>query len=41
LERSHENIKIVVSDTGKGIEPEFLPHIFEISAEIRDGLAQF
>ena len=29
LERDDRQARIVVSDTGKGIEPEFLPHIFD------------
>jgi PAS domain S-box-containing protein len=29
LERREEDICIVVSDTGVGIEPEFLPHVFD------------
>jgi signal transduction histidine kinase len=29
LERSGDGIKIVVSDTGRGIEPEFLPFVFD------------
>jgi CheY-like chemotaxis protein len=29
LRRSGPNIAIVVADTGKGISPEFLPHVFE------------
>jgi PAS domain S-box-containing protein len=29
LERVNSHIEIVVSDTGQGIEPEFLPHVFE------------
>jgi PAS domain S-box-containing protein len=29
LERSNSQIEIVVSDTGQGISPEFLPHVFD------------
>jgi CheY-like chemotaxis protein len=29
LERSDNYLCIIVSDTGKGIDPEFLPHIFD------------
>ncbi len=29
LERSGSVVKIIVSDTGQGIEPEFLPYLFE------------
>jgi PAS domain S-box-containing protein len=29
LERINSHIEIAVSDTGAGIEPEFLPHVFE------------
>jgi PAS domain S-box-containing protein len=29
LERSDRDLCIIVSDTGKGIDPEFLPHIFD------------
>ncbi len=29
LERINSHVEIVISDTGKGIEPEFLPHVFD------------
>ncbi|HVL58972.1 MAG TPA: PAS domain-containing sensor histidine kinase, partial [Burkholderiaceae bacterium] len=29
LERVNSHVEIVVSDTGQGIKPEFLPHLFE------------
>ncbi|HEY0081308.1 MAG TPA: ATP-binding protein [Pyrinomonadaceae bacterium] len=29
LERVDSHVEIVVSDSGKGIEPEFLPHVFD------------
>jgi PAS domain S-box-containing protein len=33
LKRSDEGIKITVSDTGKGIGPEFLPYIFDRNSQ--------
>jgi PAS domain S-box-containing protein len=40
LKRSDEGIKIIVSDTGKGIEPEFLPYIFDRNSQADSSGAQ-
>jgi len=29
LERSHSHVEITIADTGEGIEPELLPHVFD------------
>jgi PAS domain S-box-containing protein len=36
LERADNEIQIVVSDTGSGIAPEFLPHVFERFRQAED-----
>jgi signal transduction histidine kinase len=36
LERQDTDLEIKVMDTGKGIEPEFLPHVFERFRQARD-----
>jgi PAS domain S-box-containing protein len=37
LERVNSHVEIVVSDTGIGIQPEFLPHIFERFRQAESG----
>jgi PAS domain S-box-containing protein len=40
LERINSNVEITVSDTGVGITPEFLPHIFERFRQAEAGLSR-
>ena len=40
LERVNSSVEIVVSDTGVGIRPEFLPHIFERFRQAESGAAR-
>ena len=37
LERVNSHVEVVVSDTGVGIQPEFLPHIFERFQQAESG----
>jgi PAS domain S-box-containing protein len=40
VERDHSSVAIVVSDTGIGIAPEFLPHVFERFRQADGGMAR-
>jgi PAS domain S-box-containing protein len=40
LERVNSHVEIVVSDTGIGIRPEFLPHVFERFRQADGGIAR-
>ena len=40
LERVHSHIEVVVSDTGVGIAPEFLPHVFDRFSQADTGLTR-
>lgn len=40
VEQSPQNVTMVVSDNGKGIHPEFLPHLFERFSQQDGGLAR-
>ena len=40
LERINSHVEITVSDTGVGIKPEFLPHIFERFRQAESGTAR-
>jgi signal transduction histidine kinase len=40
LSRTDDEIEIVVSDSGQGIAPEFLPHVFEMFAQGHEALEE-
>jgi PAS domain S-box-containing protein len=40
LERVNSHVEVVVSDTGIGIRPEFLPHVFERFRQADGGIAR-
>src|SRR5262249_45946981 len=40
MERVHSQVEIVVSDTGKGISTEFLPHVFEVFRQAESAISR-
>lgn len=40
IERDHDHLKMVVSDTGQGIDPQFLPYVFEAFRQEEGGASR-